>query len=122
MCSICKNYDTAEGKSRLKDLLGDFPKIRHWDVADEVIPFYPEILAAIENIAKDMHGLQEPLMIQPVWKTNGRKPQLADNCLDVFVSSNLAAIHMCTQNESKINKIARHNRSIIWIWNESGGT
>lgn len=116
VCSICKNYDTAEGRSRLKDLLGDFPKIRHWDVADEVIPFYPEILAAIENIAKDMHGLQEPLMIQPVWKTNGRKPQLADNCLDVFVWSNLAAIHMCTQNEKKINKIARHNRSIIWIY------
>lgn len=45
-----------------------------------------------------------------------RKPQLADNCLDVFVWSNLAAIHMCTQNEKKINKIARHNRSIIWIY------
>lgn len=116
-CSVCRHYDSqVGGRDRLKALLGDFPKIRHWDVADEVIPFYPEILGSIENVAKDMHIYQEPLMIQPVWKTNGRKPQLAENCLDVFVWSNLAAIHMCTQGERNINKIARANRSIIWIY------
>ena len=115
-CSICRHYDSPKGRDKLKKLLGNFPKIKHWDVADEVIPFYPEILTAIENVAKDMYAYQEPLMIQPVWKTNGRKPQLADNCLDVFVWSNLAAIHMCTQGEREIVKRARPNRSIIWIY------
>ena len=117
VCSICRNYDSQKGRDKLKLLLGNFPKIKHWDVADEVIPFYPDILDAIENVAKDMCAQQEPLMIQPIWKTNGKKPQLADNCLDVFVWSNLAAIHMCRQGERNINKIARHNRSIIWIMN-----
>lgn len=115
-CSICRHYDTKRGRDKLKRLLGNFPKIKHWDVAEEVIPFYPEILAAIENVAKDMYAYQEPLIIQPIWKTNGRMPQLADNCLDVFVWSNLAAIHMCTQSEREITKIARPNRSIIWIY------
>lgn len=116
VCSICRNYDTKKGRDKLKSLLGNFPKIKHWDVADEVIPFYPDILDAIEIVAKDMHSRQEPLMIQPIWKTNGKKPQLADNCLDVFVWSNLAAIHMCRQGERNISRIARHNRSIIWIY------
>ena len=115
-CSICHHYDSKKGRDKLKSLLGDFPKIKHWDVADEVIPFYPDILTAIEHVATDMHAHQEPLMIQPVWKTNGRKPQLADHCLDVFVWSNLAAIHLCTQGERTIGRIARPNRSIIWIY------
>lgn len=115
-CSICREYNTPKGRNKLKNLLGNFPKIKHWDVADEVLPFYPEILSAIENVAKDMYLRQYPLMIQPIWKTNGRKPQLADNCLDVFVWSNLAAIHMCMQGERNITKIARQNRSIIWIY------
>lgn len=115
-CSICRRYASKAGRERLNRLLGTFPNIKHWDVADEVIPYYSDILSAIENVAKDMHAFQEPLMIQPIWKTNGRKPQLADNCLDVFVWSNLAAIHMCTQGERQIKKIARHNRSIIWIY------
>ena len=115
-CSICRNYDSQKGREKLKALLGDFPKIKHWDVADEVIPFYPDILDAVENVAKNMHTKQEPLMIQPIWKTNGKKNQLADNCLDVFVWSDLAAVHLCRQGERDINRIARHNRCIIWIY------
>ena len=115
-CSICQHYDSTKGRNKLKKLLGDFPKIKHWDVADEVIPFYPGIMDALARIAKDIHDKQTPLMIQPNWKTNGRKPQLAEYCLDVFVWSNLAAIHLCTQGERDIRKISRPNRSLIWIY------
>ncbi len=115
-CSICNHYNSKQGKDKLKKLLGQFPNIKHWDVADEVISYYPQIVDAISNVAVDMWKYQTPLIIQPIWKTKGRKSQLADDCLDVFVWSNLAAIHMCTQGEKVINKMARHNRSIIWLY------
>lgn len=116
VCSICEHYNTKNDKDRLKELLGQFPKIKHWDIPDEVIPYYPQIVDAIGNVAVDMWNHQTPLIIQPVWKTLGRKSQLANDCLDVFVWSNLAAIHMCTQTDKNISKIARHNRTIIWIY------
>ena len=55
-------------------------------------------------------------MIQPVWKTKGAKPILADDCLDVFVWSNLAVIQMCTHQKEDPKTINRFMRTIIWIY------
>lgn len=94
VCSICKEFDTITKKNKLKQMLGDFPQIKHWEVADEVIPHYPNILRAIEEVAKSLYRKQTPLIIQPIWKTLGRQSILAPDCLDAFVWSNLATIHM----------------------------
>lgn len=51
-CSICRHYDSKKERKELKELLGSFPKIKHWDVADEIVPFYPDILDAIDNVLK----------------------------------------------------------------------
>ena len=43
--------------------------------------------------------------------------RLKDDCLDVFVWSNLAIIQMCcTEDSSNIQKINRFHRTIIWIY------
>lgn len=116
-CSICENYSTAKGKERLRSMLRKVPQINHWEEIEEVLPHYTKILEAVLSISADMHNKQKPLIIQPIWKTEGNKMRLKDDCLDVFVWSNLAIIQMCcTEDATNIHKLNRFHRTIIWIY------
>lgn len=116
-CSICANYSTLEEKEKLRKMLRNVPQINHWEEIDEVLPQYQKILGSILAISSDMYEKQKPLIIQPIWKTEGSKMRLKDNCLDVFVWSNLSIIQMCcTENSTDIKKLNRFHRTIIWIY------
>lgn len=116
-CSICEKYGTPKGKERLRSMLRLVPQINHWEEIDEVLPHYTKILKSILAISTDMCGKQKPLIIQPIWKTEGNKMRLKNDCLDVFVWSNLSIIQMCcTEDSSKISRLNRFHRTIIWLY------
>ncbi len=116
-CSICENYSTPRGKDKLRAMLQNVPQINHWEEIDEVLPHYSKILDAVLAVSSDMYNKQKPLIIQPIWKTEGNKMRLKDDCLDVFVWSNLAIIQMCCMEDaSSIRKLNRFHRTIIWIY------
>ena len=116
-CSICENYNSLEGKEKLRSMLRSVPQINHWEEIDEVLANYEKILESILSISSDMCEKQRPLIVQPIWKTEGNKMRLKDDCLDVFVWSNLSVIQMCcSEGSSKIKKINRFNRTIIWLY------
>ena len=103
-CSICKNYQTIERKERLRSFLRRVPQINHWEEPGEVLVHYHQILNSVLAISADMHDYQKPLIIQPIWKAEGSKMKLEEDCLDVFVWSNLAIIQMCcTEDISRMN-------------------
>jgi hypothetical protein len=61
--------------------------------------------------------------MQPVWKTEGKSPKLSENCLDVFVWSNLAFTRLFIDLAKAeislyrgVRNIARHTRTIIWLF------
>ena len=114
-CSICKNYE--RNPEKLRKLIFGVPKINHWESPEEVAPHYKEIERAVVNVALDMYRKQTPLILQPVWKTQKDKMQLADDCLDVFVWSNLALLQMCLKDESGSSEgVSRFQRTIVWIY------
>ncbi len=116
-CSICANYSSLEGKDRLRKMLRNVPQINHWEEIDEVLPHYNKILSSVLAISADMCEKQKPLIIQPIWKTEGNKMRLKEDCLDVFVWSNLSIIQMCcTEDCSNITRLNRFHRTIIWIY------
>lgn len=116
-CSICANYSTLEEKEKLRKMLRNVPQINHWEEIDEVLPHYQKILSSVLAISTDMYEKQKPLIIQPIWKTEGNKMRLKDDCLDVFVWSNLSIIQMCcTENSTDIRRLNRFHRTIIWIY------
>lgn len=122
-CSICNNFKTSNDREKLREFLSIVPKINHWEEPEEVIPHYEKILEAIQNISSYLVDKQTPLIVEPVWKTKGSKGILADDCLDVFVWSDLAVIQMCANGEKthrnkagEIDKITRAMRTIIWIY------
>ncbi|MBR5633624.1 MAG: HindVP family restriction endonuclease [Prevotella sp.] len=116
-CSICANYESLADKERLRKMLRNVPQINHWEEIDEVLPHYTKILASILAISTDMNKKQKPLIIQPIWKTEGNKMRLKDDCLDVFIWSNLSIIQMCcTEESSNISRLNRFHRTIIWLY------
>ncbi|MBQ7280210.1 MAG: HindVP family restriction endonuclease [Bacteroidales bacterium] len=117
-CSICQEYSSNSGKEKLRKILLNVPKINHWEEISEVAPHYEAIRKVVYNVAKDMIKHQTPLILQPIWKTEGKLMRLADNCLDVFVWSNLAVLKMCSSDDANIShtQISRFQRAIIWIY------
>ena len=92
-------------------------KIDDWTQAKNILPFINEICAVICKIANDKCDLQSPIVLNPVWKTEGKCPQLSDNCLDVFVWSNLGILNLFMPNiNSEISSISRHTRSVVWLF------
>lgn len=95
--------------------------ITDWSNAEEVIPHIKSIVdciyAIILNISR--FSKQSPFLLQPVWKTVGKSPKLADNCLDVFVWSDFAFawfIAGLSKSEGVTNKITRQTRTCIWLY------
>lgn len=116
-CSICSAFSTNKDIEKLRTVLKQVPQINHWEEMSEVIAYYPKIEQSILSISSMLTSKQIPLIIQPIWKTEGNKMKLKDDCLDVFVWSNLAIIQMCcTEDSSNIGKINRFHRTIIWLY------
>jgi hypothetical protein len=117
-CSIVMRYKSQMGRKKLRKFIGnEFQNISDWSEPNEVLPYLSRMVSVIENITRSQISYQEPLIIQPVWKTLGKSPILANHCLDVFVWSNLAFtrlfLDMATENITKIN---RSIRTIIWLF------
>ena len=116
--SIAMNY--RHNSDDLKILLGTkFDEIKDWTEGREVMPFIAKMIDAINNVLLKNIDKQEPLIMQPVWKTIGKSSNLADNCLDIFVWSNFSFtrlfLNIATKEISKENKITRQLRSVIWL-------
>lgn len=116
VCSICNNFIGEDGRNKLRNLLGIIPQINHWEDINDVLPHYGKILDGVLNVSKYLHDRQTPLIIQPIWKTKGAKPILSNDCLDVFVWSNMAVIQMCCHQKEDAKTINRFMRTIIWIY------
>lgn len=116
-CSICRHFDSPQGRVELKAMLDKVPQINHWEEVDEVAPHFIKIQESIESVCKSMLDKQTPLIIQPIWRTDSTRSRLAQDCLDVFVWSNIATVQMClTSGYNPQKGINRLNRAIIWIY------
>ncbi|MBE0471916.1 MAG: HindVP family restriction endonuclease [Methyloprofundus sp.] len=62
---------------------------------------------------------QSSFLIQPIWKTIGKSPELAENCLDVFVWSDAGFSHfisMIANRSPDSNGVTRQTRTAIWLY------
>jgi HindVP restriction endonuclease len=119
-CSIVLNF--KDSQVRLQNLIGKtFDDIQDWSDGSEVWTYITPMIAAIDRVILSILDKQEPLVMQPIWKTNGKSPKLAENCLDIFVWSNFAFTQLfvdVARGEllEGANKITRQVRTIIWLF------
>lgn len=119
-CSIASEFKNS--REKLKWIFKDkYSSITDWSEGINVQPYLSSMIKDIESISRLMKERQKPLILQPIWKTNGKSPRLATNCLDVFVWSDLAFTRLfidATNSEIKRNKtnISRQSRTVIWLF------
>ena len=102
----------------LRVLIPDLP-ITDWSQIRDVDPHMEVIAQTLACVAKAAEGVQRPFLLQPVWKTNGKSPELAEKCLDVFVWSDAAFAFFISDlslREGTHSGISRQKRSAIWLF------
>ena len=112
-CSIASNFH-----AQLNHYIPNI-KIKDWSDAAQILPKIAKIIDSIESISLALEDNQSPFLLQPIWKTKGKSPKLADQCLDVFVWSNAGFGNFISKIASKnpnANKITRQTRTAIWLF------
>lgn len=96
--------------------------ILDWSDPKQVIPHLPTIYNSLYSIYFNLNSRQKPFLLQPIWKTMGKSPKLAENCLDVFVWSDAAFVKFISDISnlkhisSNIISISRQQRTAIWLY------
>ena len=95
-------------------------KIADWVDADEIRQSLSDMISMIDILLVNNIDKQSPLLIQPVWKTDGKSAILHDNCLDAFVWSDFAFTRLfvdVAKEELARNmlRISRHTRTVVWL-------
>jgi len=112
-CALILSVD-----NKLKGYFKDI-KINDWSDANAVLPKIKHIVDTIEKISLIAEKKQIPFLLQPVWKTIGKSPVLADKCLDIFVWSDAGFSNFISKIANKnpdANSITRQTRTAIWLY------
>ncbi len=121
----CSILDTFKNKlNLLKELINEnFDNITDWSDPQIIILYVSKIINIIDSITLSIVDVQKPLLMQPIWKTEGKSPKLSEYCLDVFVWSDLAFTRLFIDLAKAeidlygtIKSIKRHTRTIIWLF------
>lgn len=98
-----------------------------WENQTELIERWDVLNETFKTVIKILEPVQEPFLIQPIWRTNGQSLELSEDCFDVFVWSNLAVLAIpgieLDSKQSRtarrvtrmFREIARHIRSLYEI-------
>jgi HindVP restriction endonuclease len=118
-CSIAIHFQND--LARLVRLIGDgFDAIQDWREGVNILSSVLKISNALDRIFLSILDLQKPLVMQPVWKTEGKSPKLAEHCLDVFVWSNLAFaqlfLNVARKELRQTQYITRQVRTVVWLF------
>lgn len=114
--SIAKSYTREEFRDSVGILAN---KVKDWVDEREMIAKLPELVVALDAFLLHHIDRQTPLVLQPIWKTKGKFPELADHCLDVFVWSNLGFTRLFIDATKKklqnASMIDRQMRTTLWL-------
>ena len=88
-------------------------KVDNWENIAEMKSRQSDIFAALKQFLSAYCHTQRPLLVQPIWKTVGKNPVLADNCLDVFVWTDFALTRLILDSldDDDPMKISRPQRA-----------
>ncbi|GIM29849.1 putative type-2 restriction enzyme HindVP [Clostridium polyendosporum] len=106
-----------KNKEEVLAILDDSYKcVENWNEKDKVIPHLSNIRDSLEKLLKKYNKLQKPLLMQPIWKTQGKSAILAENCLDVFIWSDFSFTRLFFKEKGEYTNIDRPTRSMIWLF------
>ena len=110
VCSVIEQFKNAEIEDEIKSFSNQYV----WSKSN-CSKDYTKMSEILLKISKNISN--EPFLLQPIWKTEGKSSSLSENCLDVFVWSSAAFLFFIVDVAKEMNnlKISRLNRTVIWI-------
>lgn len=116
--SIAQTY--SQERKILFDLLDPVCQtIRNWSSAQEVFPKLAEIINALNKVLLAKLERQSPFVMQPIWKTIGKRTVLSDDCFDMFVWSDFGFTRLFVDTALKVrlnnSEIKRPARAVFWL-------
>jgi hypothetical protein len=69
-------------------------RVESWTTTTDILHNAKNFMNALTRFFIKYHEYQSPFLIQPIWKTKGKNPQLSDNAFDVFVWSDFALLKL----------------------------
>ena len=108
--------------TKLGDDLGDvLPDIaiEDWTEPRLVLKHVHHIIEVIHKLSLSLEQGQGAFLIQPIWKTLSKSPELADKCLDVFVWSEAGFSNFISQianGSPDATGINRPTRTAVWLY------
>jgi type II restriction enzyme len=102
--------------SELGDHIPDI-EIDDWSDAKQVLGKVENIIEAVEKLSIVLEPHQRAFLLQPIWKTMGKSPELAEDCLDVFIWSNAGFMNIISRvSRGGSDSITRQTRTAIWLF------
>jgi len=86
--------------------------MQNWGNRVEISSKMEDMLKCINSFEKDYVSHQKPVLLQPVWKTQGQSPMLADQAFDIFVWSDFALSRLFLDNAWENRKGKKINRQM----------
>lgn len=122
-------FDSINNHSRhIREIFEDAcSSIQMWDNDYEMTHKIPSLCQSIDLFQKEYYTHQKPLLMQTVWKTQGKSPLLADQAFDIVVWSDYAFSRLfidCSANAA--NTMSRPTRATarlarcLWELSKSG--
>jgi len=88
--------------------------IQDWGNYTEMSEKRERILDALNSFQRQFHDRQRPVLLQPIWKTDGRSHRLSNHAFDVFVWSDFALFRaFLDQAMHDARSISRYTRSAL---------
>ena len=86
-----------------------------WTNVNSVLQNSQHLIEALHNVTIIVKPLQLPFLVHPIWRTEGQSLIFSDQCLDVFVWSNLAVVRIPLEQVSHQTntRMTRHLREIV---------
>lgn len=103
---------------KLNEVLPDIT-VKDWMEPSDVLKNIKEIVDAVERLSLEVETNQSAFLIQPIWKTKGKSPALAENCLDIFVWSESGFCNFVSKiadRNSGVTSITRSTRTAVWLY------
>lgn len=85
-------FDRAKAKSEIiREIFEDTcSSIQAWDNNFEMSHKMADICSAVDNFEREFLANQKPLVMQPIWKTQGKSHFLSENAFDLVIWSDYA--------------------------------
>ncbi|MCU0480994.1 MAG: HindVP family restriction endonuclease [Anaerolineae bacterium] len=88
----------------------------NWSNPIQLLEILPVFIMLFKSLMSNYTSEQIPLIMQPIWKTQGKRLILDDNAFDIFVWSNFAVTQLFFYSFNANSKtINRQIRAIIWL-------